>query len=131
MAQRAPAQRNKGGRPPSAEKRAARLCKAICRNIANGNTLENSAKMAGISYNTLVRWRHLSVSFRDAVAKAEAEAEGLHVGNIVRAGVEGHWQASAWWLERRRHSEWRKPAERQEISGAEGGPIVLVRKEAG
>lgn len=89
--------------------------RALLMHIRQGNTLRNAASQAGISYRTLCRWRKLSVAFNHAVEKAEAEAEGLHVNAITSAGVSGNWQASAWWLERRRTPDWRKPADRLEV----------------
>lgn len=105
------------------------LAAAICKDIERGNTLRVSAIVNGISYETLNEWRKAKPEFQQAVAKAEGEAERLHVGNIVREATAGQWTASAWWLERRRHDDWRKPVERQEISGPEGGPLVVERVE--
>jgi hypothetical protein len=84
--------------------------------IRQGNTLHNAARLAGIDYSTLCRWRRLDATLNHAVQTAEGEAESLHVNAIVSAGVSGHWQASAWWLERRRTGDWRKPADRLELA---------------
>lgn len=84
--------------------------------LRQGNTLANAAKQAGITYGTLCRWRRLSVTFNHAVERAEAEAEGLFVNDISMAAREGSWQAAAWWLERRRTPDWRKPSDRLEVS---------------
>ncbi len=92
--------------------------RAILHTIRQGNTLANAAMQAGISYRTLCRWRKLSVPFNHAVTRAEAEAEGLHVNAITSAGLTGQWGASAWWLERRRTPDWRKPSDRLEVSDA-------------
>lgn len=112
----------KPGRPT---KRSPVVERAICANLRLGNTREASARLAGISYATLKRWVNLSARFCAAVEKAEAQAEQKHVGNIRKAGADGNWQASAWWLERRRHGDWRKPAERTELSGPGGGPVEV------
>jgi hypothetical protein len=90
--------------------------RAILMHIRQGNTLSNAAFQAGISYRTLCRWRALSVTFNHAVEKAEAEAEGIFVNDIGHAARDGSWQAAAWWLERRRTPDWRKPAERLELT---------------
>lgn len=85
---------------------------AIVRAIRQGNTLATSARLGGIAYDTLNEWRKRFSEFSEAVTRAEAEAESLHVNAIVSAGVSGNWQASAWWLERRRTGDWRKPSDR-------------------
>lgn len=64
-------------------------------------------------------WRERYPSFAVEVEKAEAEAEQLHVVNI-RTHSADNWQASAWWLERRRHGDWRK-VEEQRQTGPDGG----------
>ena len=89
--------------------------RTIIRAIGQGNTLANAAMQGGIAYRTLCKWRTLSDTFNHAVTKAEAEAESLHVNAITSAGVSGNWQASAWWLERRRTGDWRKPSDRLEV----------------
>lgn len=101
---------------------------AICKDIERGNTIRVSGLVNDVPYSTLKDWRNRYPSFSSAVEKAEAKAEQLHVGAIVAEGVSGNWQASAWWLERRRHDDWRK-VERQEITGADGGPLVIERVE--
>jgi len=88
----------------------------ILRAIRQGNTLTNAAKIGGIAYETLKDWRGRYHDFSSAVEKAEADAESLHVNAIVSAGVNGNWQASAWWLERRRTGDWRKPSDRLEVT---------------
>lgn len=90
--------------------------RAVLTAIRQGNTLTNAAIQAGINYDTLKRWRRLSPPFNTAVKKAEAEAEGLFVNDIAHAARDGNWQAAAWWLERRRTGDWRKPADRLELT---------------
>lgn len=71
-----------------------------------GNTRNTSAQASGISVDTFGRWLVAHADFAQAVKESEAEAEASHVQNIATAAVKGSWQASAWWLERRRHAEW-------------------------
>jgi hypothetical protein len=101
---------------------------AICKDIERGNTLRVSTTVNGVPESTFNDWRNRYPEFSEAVKVAEARAEQLHVGNIVREATAGEWTASAWWLERRRHDDWRK-VERQEITGADGGPLVVERVE--
>jgi hypothetical protein len=83
--------------------------------VARGNTREDSARLAGVGVATLYRWLRLGRSqkrgkfreFREAIKKAEAEAVDKRVTAIAAAGMEPKtWQASAWWLERRRPDDW-------------------------
>ena len=80
-------------------------CAAILTAIRGGNTRIIAAKMAGISDSTLSDWMIRFPSFRDDIEKADAEAEGWHVLNVRQHAAET-WQASAWWLERRRPKQW-------------------------
>jgi hypothetical protein len=87
-----------------------------------GNTRANSAAYAEIDDNTFYRWLAADGMFRDAVVKAEADAEARFLGVIAKAAHDGTWTAAAWWLERRRHEDYRK-REGVEITGRDGGPI--------
>lgn len=71
-----------------------------------GNTRRAAALSVGIAWKTLWEWTRDDDAFRSQVEKAEAEAELEHVANIVRAGSEGTWTASAWWLERKQYQDW-------------------------
>lgn len=82
--------------------------------IRNGNTYEASAQYGGISYSLLREWIVQGeqdqagefLEFVEALKKAEAEAEVESVALIRRSAQEGQWQAAAWFLERRKPSEW-------------------------
>lgn len=71
-----------------------------------GNTRNTSCQASGISPDTFARWLAAHADFAADVKEAESVAESRHVANIVTAAEKGSWQASAWWLERRRHAEW-------------------------
>ena len=103
------------------EKRAS----TILDNLRRGNTRRASALSAGICEDTFANWLRRYRDFSEAVEKAEADAETAHVANIARWASAGNWQGSAWWLERRRKADWRKPEEvHHEHSGPGGGAIV-------
>lgn len=70
-----------------------------------GNTRRAAAAVADISKDTFYRMLD-DATFRTAVEKAEAEAEAAHVTVIAKAANDGTWQASAWWLERRKHEDY-------------------------
>lgn len=118
----------KPGRPT---KRSAPVTRMIVAALRAGNTRSTSAKLAGIDYATLKRWCQLSAPFCAALEKAEAEAERKYVRNITSAAADGNWQAAAWWLERRRSGDWRKPADRLDVfdASAEARRIVGLHPE--
>src|ERR1044072_2234018 len=76
--------------------------------LRSGNTRSTAARAAGIDPVTLLRWIAKHANFASAIKEVEAEAEALHVKNVEAAAAKGSWQASAWWLERRRHEDWGK-----------------------
>lgn len=102
--------------------RAARILSAL----REGNTRSASAALGGIDLGTLSRWEKRFAGFAGFVKDAEASAERMHVGNIKRAAFAGNWQASAWWLERRRPEDWGRK-DRLEIVSL----VKLMALEAG
>src|SRR5689334_925530 len=82
-------------------------CDTILHYLREGNTLKTAAACAGIHYDTLNEWRKTYPEFSEAVDQAEAEAERSYVQSIKLAAPTT-WQAAAWWLERRKHADWRK-----------------------
>jgi hypothetical protein len=77
--------------------------------LAAGNTYQNACAMAGIGRTTFYRWLeesekapegHPLREFRDMVLKACAIAEHRNLMAIQKAAPR-HWQAAAWFLERR------------------------------
>jgi hypothetical protein len=108
-------ERPKVGRPTKLDDL---LAKRICDSVAAGNTRRCAAQAAGIAYSTLKEWVRRGdegeepfAAFLARLEKADGEAEERHVRNIETAAARGSWQASAWWLERRRrYSGWRRPA---------------------
>lgn len=120
-----------GRRPHSPERE-----QAILNSLRIGNTRRASAAAAGISHETFYRWLRASVTFSDAVEKAEADAETRFLAQVAQA-AKTNWQAAAWWLERRKHEDYgrrdrvdmsldlRKAAE--EIAQADGlDPAALI-----
>lgn len=78
----------------------------IVAGIMAGLSLARAADVGGISYDTLNEWRKTKPQFSDALKKAESDAVARKLARIDKAGREGHWQADAWWLERRHPQEW-------------------------
>jgi hypothetical protein len=81
---------------------------AILDAIRRGATRTAAFEAAGVHRSKISVWLARFATFRDALTRAEAEAEIKAVGHITDAAEGGTWQASAWWLERRRHAEWGK-----------------------
>lgn len=96
-------QRRKPGRP---SKYTPERIESILTLLRAGNTRRAAAHASGVSVDTFCTWLAQYSEFSEACQKAESEAESVHVANILRAASTGSWQASAWWLERRRHQDW-------------------------
>lgn len=85
--------------------------------IEQGLPLKHAAKLAGISYDTLNRWKTRGSSefapdefrkFCVAVEHSEAVAMQINLARIQAAG-EKDWRAAAWILERRHPEEFGAP----------------------
>lgn len=82
--------------------------------IAQGNTRDTAAALAGIAESTLYSWiakgkkatKGIYFEFYNAIKKAEAFAEADRVKRIQKAGKDGDWKADAWYLERRYPKKW-------------------------
>ena len=82
---------------------------AILEALRLGNTRRAAASLAGVHSATLYRWMQDDATFCSAVEKAESDAEHVFVSAIRTAAADPkHWTAAAWWLERRKHEDWRK-----------------------
>ena len=105
------------GRRP---KRSPEREQAVLNHLRIGNTRRASALAGGINHDTFYVWLR-DPTFSDAVEKAEAEAESRFLGQVAKAAASS-WQAAAWWLERRKHEDYRR-MDGVELSGPKGGPI--------
>lgn len=107
--------------------------------IRLGNNNKTAAALAGIGEATFYKYLAKAdeenpepefVEFREAIERARAEAEARMVANIRKAGTDGKWQASAWWLERKNPDEWGATSKvKQEITGANGAPLIVTDDE--
>jgi transposase len=74
-----------------------------------GLTYKLAASYAGIEESTLYLWLQkgrqqdgtIYSEFLDAVKAAEGLCAAQHMGRIMKAAEAGHWQSSAWVMERR------------------------------
>jgi hypothetical protein len=87
--------------------------RAILRALRSGMTRTAAAESNGIPRETMSRWMARFVTFRHAVATAEAQAEVRATITLRQAG-ETDWRAALAWLERQRRADWGK-VERVEI----------------
>jgi hypothetical protein len=78
--------------------------------LALGATYELAAMYAGISHDTLARWRKHAADaspdsalgrLRDRLIQAEGRAAIGWLAKIEKAASEGDWHAAAWKMERR------------------------------
>jgi transposase len=111
-----------GGRP---SKFSIESQEIICKAIANGSTYAEAAELAGVTYNTLLNWKHRGeqaksgklFEFFNTLKKAEDQSEAELLSRIVDAGRDPkHWQANAWILERRMPDRWGRK-DKIEMSG--------------
>ena len=112
---------------------------AILDALRRGNTRTAAFEAAGVHRSKIPIWMARFATFRDALTRAEAEAEVTATGVLHDAYEAGDWRAAFAWLERRRHAEWgrvdrleneiRRTAER--VAAATGAdPNWLVKRAA-
>src|SRR2546425_12106758 len=97
--------------------------------IRSGNYADAAADSAGIHKATYYRWLERGESdakadrpfrdFRDAIKKAEGEAE-VHAVALIRQAMPDNWQAAMTWLERRYPDRWRR-RDSVAVAGSGGG----------
>lgn len=109
--------------------------------VRNGNYLETAAAFAGISKQTLHMWLNrgavanptradkVYVEFRDAIERAQAEAEIRDVLTISRAAQEGIWQAAAWRLTRKNRERWAEQPKSTTVQASVGGIPVPASED--
>ena len=112
----------------------------IVRHLESGSSLEVAARAAGVARRTLQRWlaageeaeaaadgRGLSprerayLELREAAGVARARAQVRALATIQKAGLDGSWQAAAWFLERVFPEEF--SARRAREKGVGGRPV--------
>lgn len=72
--------------------------------LEHGCTRRAAAGAAGINPTTFYRWLD-DATFRNEVEKAEAKAEAAYTAAVANA-IPTNWQAAAWWLERRKFTDY-------------------------
>jgi hypothetical protein len=79
----------------------------IIKYLEAGNTRKASYEALGIDDRTFYRWIEKYDNFAYRIKEAEARAEIRNVA-ISNKAAQTSWQASAWWLERRRKEDYGK-----------------------
>lgn len=105
--------------------------RAICKDIEKGNTFRTAALINGVPERTFYDWQEKFPQFSQQVNEAEAKAERDVVNDLIHQTRSGDTKAIIFYLTHRNHDGWRPPKETKEITGADGGPLVIVRKEYG
>jgi len=78
----------------------------FCAILRMGGTRTAACNHVGLDTSTFYVWLERHPAFSGDVARAEADAE-LRFSNVVRlAAGKGDWRAAAFWLERRRPTDW-------------------------
>lgn len=93
--------------------------------IEQGVPYRHAAAMAGMSDDTLKAWRDADTDFSDAIKAAEGRAIAGRLARI-RLAEPDHWQAAAWWLERKYPQEFGKTVQEQQHTGKDGAPLRVV-----
>ena len=86
------------------------LTAKICELLAEGLSTAKTCDLVGIDASTFTRWTNDNAEFCTAIKKAKAENERWHLNQIKAGSREGHWQASAWYLERTNPATYGRPA---------------------
>lgn len=119
--------KSQNGRPPLFTiERAEKVIEAVRR----GLTLKLAAAYAGISYDTLNRWRKKGCEepetefskFCEALEQALAEA-ALHLVDCINEAAKKDWKAATWLLSRR------YPKQYGENGNEEGSSLCLYKVE--
>jgi transcriptional regulator with XRE-family HTH domain len=71
--------------------------------ISHGLSQREAATLAGISEDTLSLWKRDS-DFSEQIRQKQIENKLRHI-NVINEASKKHWQASAWWLERKYKEE--------------------------
>lgn len=98
------------------------MTEKICGHLESLKGRVKACEAVGIGYDAFCEWMK-KPEFAEAVKKAEEKSlqtgKEIAIMSIFRA-MPDHWQAAAWWCERKFKDEF---AQRAEVTGKEGGII--------
>lgn len=109
------------GRPT---KRTPENRKIILDAIEQGVPYRHAAAMAGMDEDTLLKWRASDTELSESIKAAEGRAVMNRLLRI-RLAEPDHWQAAAWWLERKYPQEFGKTVQEQQHTGKDGAPLTI------
>ena len=96
----------------------------IYKNLREGNTQEDSARLAGISVETYHNWLKRYQEFKNGVEANESINKKKTLKLLQKHGKKS-WQALAWWLERRFYGDYMAKSSTK-IEGNGGVQIAIV-----
>ena len=74
-------------------------CDKYVEMVTQGLSAADACRIAGVSHDTIQRWREDDEEFGQRCFEARAAFKLIHISNIAKAG-KTWWAASAWLLER-------------------------------
>lgn len=95
---------------------------AILNAVEVGTPYRHAAAIAGITEETFYQWLKNKPGFSESIKAAEGRAVAGRLARI-RQAEPTHWQASAWFLERKYPQEFGRTV--QEHQGKDGGAIAV------
>ena len=75
--------------------------------LKGGATQTAAAKIVGITPETLSIWKNKHSAFKEAVERAQGEAQAFAEQSLFDMGKKGNLNALKFWLKNRHPSEWR------------------------
>ena len=110
---------------PARIKATPELLQKACDSIANGLGIESALILAGVTPNSLDRWRKENPLVEARLQVAERMWEEGIVAMLNGKAAAGDAKVGQWLLERRMSSRW-LPALKTELTGANGGAIQHI-----
>lgn len=96
--------------------------------LAQGQPRPAAAERVGFAWSTVRRHMKEDPDFGTAVLDAEAEITDMIEGKLVKLALGENLGAIQYWLNNRRPERWRDAKTvKTELTGAGGGPIMLVQ----
>ncbi len=101
-----------------------------------GNYVNTVCDAIGVSEGIWYRWikeaedpkaAPLKVEFVESIKRATSEAERSYVG-VIQDAAKQHWQAAAWWLERKMPEKWGRH-DRLKVDATVNSGVMVVPED--